>query len=161
MVSVAVSVFLSLVIVLGHAQVAPLLEVKAIVVDETGAVIPGCEIVFKSDSETIAAHTSTDGSLTLKLPSGKYAVTVTRAGFVKSKTFQIVTPMQDALRVVLKVDQTSSEGPLVDAVPTATSDLPSIITSGPSRVPSVPPVTRKSRSWHCLYLWRCSTSSFS
>ena len=63
--AVGISTFLGLMIAVGLAQVLPpLSEVKATVFDETGAVIPGCEIVFRSDSETIVSHTGTDGSVT-------------------------------------------------------------------------------------------------
>lgn len=158
--AVAVGTLLSLMVAVGHAQaVPPISEIKAIVFDDTGAVIPDCEIVFKSDSETIVSHTGMDGSVTVRLRSGRYAVTTRKAGFVKSEILdvQIATPMSDTLRVVLKVDQTPTDGPIVDGVPTATSDLPSVIGPEPSRVPSAQPATRKSRSWQCLYLWKCST----
>jgi hypothetical protein len=155
--AVGISTFLGLMIAVGLAQVLPpLSEVKATVFDETGAVIPGCEIVFRSDSETIVSHTGTDGSVTVGLPNGRYALTTNKAGFVKSDV-QIVTPMPDTLRIVLKVDHTPTDGPIVDGVLTTTSDLPSVIGPEPSRVPSVRPA-RRSRSWRCLYLWRCSTS---
>jgi hypothetical protein len=162
MAAVVVGTFLSLIVTCGHAQVvAPLSEVKAIVFDESGAVILDCEVVFRGDSETIASHTGMDGSVTVTLRSGRYALTTTRAGFVKSKMLdvQIVTPMSDALRIVLKVDHSPSDGPIVDGVPTTTtSDVPSLIEPEPNRVPSPQPATRKNRSWQCLYLWRCSPS---
>ena len=156
----AVITFISLVIAVGLGQVvAPSSEVKAVVFDETGAVIPDCEIVFGSDSGRIVSHTGMDGSVTLRLPSGRYAVTTSRAGFVKSEMLdvQIVGPMPDTLRLVLKVDHTPTDGPIVDAVPTVPSDLPSKIQPESSRVPSAQPGAKKRRSWQCLYLWKCST----
>jgi hypothetical protein len=138
--TVAIVTFLGLMIVVGHAQaVPPFSEVRAVVFDETGAVIPGCEILFKSESETSVSHTGMDGSVTVKLPSGGYAVTASKAGFVRSKMLnvQIVTPMPDALRIVLKVDHTPTDGPMFDGVPTTTSELPTAIEPQASRVPSV------------------------
>lgn len=149
------TVFLHLAITVGHSQaVVPLSEIKTTVLDESGAVIRDCEILFKSDSSTIVSHTGGDGSVTLKLPTGKYAVTITGRGFVKSTVHdvQIGTSMHEEIRVVLKVDQTPSDGPLFDGPPTATSDLPSEIAPEPHAVRSA------HRSWRCLYLWKCSTS---
>jgi hypothetical protein len=158
----AISTFLSLIIAVGHAQaVPPLSQTKAVVFDETGAVIPDCEIVFKSDLETIVSHTGMDGSVTVGLHSGRYAVTTSRAGFVKSNILdvQIAAPKPDTLRIVLKVDHTPTDGPIFNGVSTTTSQLPSVIESEPvpSLVPSARPATGKSRSWRCLYLWKCST----
>jgi len=49
--AVGISMFVGLMIAVGQAQVvAPVSEVKTIVFDESGAVIPGCEIAFRSDS---------------------------------------------------------------------------------------------------------------
>jgi hypothetical protein len=160
MAAVAINAFLTLVVAVGHAQVVPhLSDIKAIVFDETGAVIPDCEIVFRSDSEATVSHTGIDGSVTVRLRSGRYAVTSSKAGFVKSKLpdVQIGTPMPDPIRIVLKVDHTPTDGPIFDGVPTYTSDLPSVIGPEANRAPSTQPATGKSRSWRCLYLWKCST----
>ena len=159
--AMAFGTLVSLLIAVGHAQVGPpLSEVKVIVFDETGAAIPDCELVFKSNSEATVSHTGMDGSVTLRLQSGRYVVTISKAGFVKSKMLdvQIVTPMMDALRVVLKVDHTPTDGPIFDGVPTTTSDVPGVVGPESSGTPSVQRATRKSRSWQCLYLWKCSTS---
>lgn len=169
--AVGISALLSIVVVVGQAQVAPpLSEVKATVLDQNGAVMPDCEIVFKSVSETIVLHTGADGSATVKLRSGRYSVTTSTHAFLKNQIldFQIVAPVPDELRIVLKIDPdfcsrggctcsgpTCNGDPMV--VPTTTSDLPLIIESEPSRVPPPSPATRTSRSWQCLYLWKCST----
>jgi hypothetical protein len=155
--AVCISALLGLMIAVGLAHVLPpLSEVKATVFDETGAVIPGCETVFRSDSETIVSHTGTDGSVTVRMRNGRYALTTNRAGFVKSEV-QVAIPMPGTLRIVLKVDHTPTDGPIGDGVPTTTSDLPSVMGPEPSsRPPSRP--ARKNRSWQCLYLWKCSTS---
>lgn len=165
--ALAISTFL--IVAVGHAQLGrPLSEVKVTVVDEIGAVIPGCEIVFTSDSDRVVSHTGADGSVAVKVPFGSYAVTTTKAGFVKSKIVdvQFVTPMPDPVRIVLKVDHTPTGGPFVDEVPTTTSDVPSVIEGpqihsltvggGPMPIALAPPAVRKSRSWQCLYLWKCS-----
>lgn len=123
--------------------------------DETGAVIPACEIVFRSDlkKETSVSRTGMDGSVTVKLRKGRYVVTAKRAGFAESKMtdVQIVNPMPDALHLVLKVDFTPTDGPVDDSVPTTACYVPSVIES------SIQPTTRQRRSWRCLYLWKCST----
>ena len=103
MAAVAIASFLHLNIAVGHSQVvSPLSEMATTVFDESGAVIPDCEIVFKSDSATVVSHTGMDGSVTLRLPSGRYAVTTTRAGFAKSTIadVQIGSSMQDEIRIV-------------------------------------------------------------
>ena len=47
---VAASVIAFLSLLIAHAQVAPQsFEVRATVVDESGALIPDCKIVFRSD----------------------------------------------------------------------------------------------------------------
>jgi len=165
MAAVAIASFLHLNIAVGHSQVvSPLSEMTTTVFDESGAVIPDCEIVFKSDSATVVSHTGMDGSVTLRLPSGRYAVTTTRAGFAKSTLadVQIGTSMQDEIRIVLKADFTpivdGPDGPIFDGVPTATSDLPRAISPTTYPVRSARPLTKKSRSWQCLYLWKCSTT---
>jgi hypothetical protein len=163
--AVLVSMLLGLITVVQAQVVSPLSDVKATVFDETGAVIPGCEVVFKSDSGTIVLHTGMDGSVAVRLPNGRNALKTSKAGFVKSDV-RFFVPIPDPLRIVLKVDNTPSDGPLVDGVPTTTSDLPSVIEGpevpalrlGGGSIPltSAPPSVRKIRSWQCLYLWRCS-----
>ena len=146
MAAVAISTFLGLVIAVCLGQVfAPLSEIKAIVFDETGAVIPDSEIVFRSDSRTVVSHTGMDGSITLRLPSGTYAVTTRKVGFVKSEMLdvQVVAPMPDPLRIILKVDHTPTDGDLVDGVPTAASDLPSKIQPELGLAPSAQPAARR------------------
>jgi hypothetical protein len=155
--ALAISAFLSIIIAVGHAQdIAPLSEIKVIVFDESGAVIPDCEIVFRSDSEAIVSHTGQDGSVTVRLRSGRYVVATNKAGFLKSKILdvQIAAAMPDTFRIVLKGDPTPTDGPI--EVPTTTSDLSIVVGTEPSRVPSTQPPIRKSRSWQCLYLWKCS-----
>jgi hypothetical protein len=167
----AVSIFL--LIAGSQAQVAaPLSQVKVIVVDQVGAVIADGEVVFKSDSKTIVSRTGKDGSVTVTLPSGRYAVTASHYGFSKNEAsdFQIVAAEPNELKVVLNVDDSCRNnscvcmGPTCGADPivvaTITSDLPNVIEDEPGPVKPVQPATktRKSRSPHCLYLWKCSTS---
>jgi hypothetical protein len=142
--------------VVGQAQVTAS-EVKIIIFDESGAVIPGCEIVLKSDSKTIVSHTGMDGWVAVKLLNGRYALEASHAGFVRTDV-QLFAPMADPLRIVLKVDHTPSDGPIFDGVPTTTSDVPSVI-----EVPisSTPPTVTKIRSWQCLYLWKCAVHNVS
>jgi len=152
-------------IAVGQAQVT-WSEVKTVIFDQSGAVIPGCEIVFKSDSETIVSHRGMDGSVAVRLRNGRYALEASKTGFVKTD-IRFFAPMPDPLRIVLKVDQTPTDGPILDGVPTTTSDVPRVI-EGPEIHPLpvrgggfvpvrfAPPAVRKSRSWQCLYLWKCS-----
>jgi hypothetical protein len=74
---------------------------KITVFDEFGDLIPDCEIVFKSDLATDVSHTGMDGSVTLRLPSGRYAVTTTRAGFVKSTIADVQTRTSIRAKFVL------------------------------------------------------------
>jgi carboxypeptidase family protein len=156
--AVAIITFLSLVTSVGHSQAFPFVShVTAIVFDQSGAVIPDSELVFRSnDSKEIVSHTGADGSVTVSLQNGRYSVAITKLGFVKTEVRDVQVPMSEALRVVMKVAPT---GPTIfDVGPTTnTSDLPNAIAPETSRVPTAHPV-KKSRSWQCLYLWKCSAS---
>jgi hypothetical protein len=152
-------VFLSLIAALCHAQgVAPVSDVKITVSDESGAVIPDCKVVLKNHSETVVSHTGIDGTVTVTLRGGQYALTTAKPGFVNANA-QIVAPMKDTLRIVMKVERATFDGDPVPGteVPIATSDLPNAIEDKPSRVLFSRPAT-KYRSWRCLYLWKCSAS---
>jgi hypothetical protein len=158
---VAVSAFVVLLIAVSQAQVTePSSEVRGIVFDESGAVIPGCEVMFRSDLNTIVSHTGTEGTVTARLQPGTYSVTTLKAGFVTSKmlNFQIGTQTPDTFQVVLKVDSTPTDGGDFDGVPTAASELPNLIRSEASHAPSAQLGSRKRRSFRCLYLWKCSSS---
>jgi len=168
-IAAATAVCIFLLIAGSHAQVAaPLSQVSVTVVDQSGAVIAEGEVLFKSDSKTIVSRTGKDGSVTVTLPSGQYAVTASHNGFLKNNVpdFQVVAPATGELKVVLMVDPHSETcgGPVCGCSPcpliTITSDLPNVKEDEPSPVPAVKPATksRKSRSLHCLYLWKCSTS---
>jgi len=146
-VAVVVCAFLSSRITSSHAQVVPpLSKVRVAVVDQSGAAIDDCEVVFKSDSGTVVSHTSKDGpSTTIGLQSGWYVVTVSKSGFVKTeiRDFQVLPPAVDELKFVLKVDPDFCSrsacicsGPTCGGamVPLATSDLPSDIASEPSHL---------------------------
>jgi len=99
-------------------------EVSATVVDESGAVIPDCKMAFRSGLGEIVSHTEMDGSVTVEVRNGTYALTTSKAGFVTSK-LDITVPTSNRLRIVLQVDH----APIVDGVgggevPTTTSELP-------------------------------------
>jgi len=84
-VAVVISTFLPPVISVGHAQASPVKSpVTFRVFDVKGAAIANCVVVIRNDSEVIASHTEADGSLTLSLQSGKYSVTASKAGFVRT-----------------------------------------------------------------------------
>lgn len=164
--SAIVGMLLCLLIRAGHAQVvAPLSEVKVTVVDETGAVIPNSDVAFKSDSNTIVSSTGPNGSVTVTLPSGRYTITADHLGFVKTieRAFQVAALKPNELRIVLKVDFHPYAAPccsMVPETPTTTSDLPNFIplVPEPDPAPSAEAVLMKTRSWHCLYLRKCSIS---
>jgi|SRR5580700_2067120 hypothetical protein len=137
----------------------PVAEVKGIVADETGAVIAQSAVMFRGELGTIVSHTSIAGSVTVELRTGSYAVTITKPGFKTAKLadLRINAPTPTAFRVVMQVDHTPTDGFDLEGVPTATSDLPDVISSKPSHGPAVQPGTTKIRSLRCLYLWKCSS----
>jgi len=119
----------------------PVSEIKVIVTDANGALIPNSEVLFRGESGTIVAHTAMEGSVKVELPNGKYTLTVCRVGFVTSKPvdFQINAPAPTTFRAVLQVAGAPvgrSDGPRL-AVPTITSDLPNVVTAKSSAKPSV------------------------
>jgi Carboxypeptidase regulatory-like domain len=162
--AVAVSTLLTLAVSMDHAQVDALVsEVKVTVVDQSGAVIADSEIVFKFDSRTITSHVGNDGSVTVTLPSARYVVIASHPGFLKNEVsdFQVVAPQPRELKIVLMADPTPMCGPSVSSSPivtTTASDVSSAVTPAPAREFPAQPVARRTRSWHCLYLWKCSTS---
>ncbi len=122
----------------------PVSEVEGIVTDATGGVIPHSEVAFKGESGTIVSYTSMDGSVNVKLRTGRYAVTITQTGFVTTKLvdFQINAPTPFTFRVVLQVDSTPTDGGEPMGVPTITSDLPNVINPAPIyRIQESPPKT--------------------
>ena len=129
----------------GHSSSPEILsEVKAIVTDATGALIPHSEVTFKGESATIVSYTSMDGSVTVKLRTGRYAVTFARTGFVTAKLvdLQISAPTPSTFRVVLQVDSTPTDGGELMGVPTTTSELPTVVI--PTSVHRVQESTQKS-----------------
>jgi len=138
--AIAIGTVLILLTQVGHAQAFPLVaQVTVTVFDESGAVIPDSDLVFRSDSAATVSHTGADGSVTVSLQYGRYSVTVTRLGFVKTEVRDVQVPMSETLRVVMKVAPTPINGPNVEPWPyTITSALPNVIQSEPTRV----------RTWH-------------
>lgn len=158
LIAVAVGALLMLVIRTGNSQVVPTSEVKATVFDESGAVVPNCEIVFRSGSEAIVSRTGPDGSLAVTLRNGRYAVQTSKVGFVKSD-IQFSAPISDPLRIVLQVDHTSMVDGVgsLNEIHTTGSELPNVVEPERGQPAVGQPIT-KSRSWQCLYLWKCSRS---
>jgi Carboxypeptidase regulatory-like domain len=165
--SIVLGALLSLVRASG-AQITP--QVRVIVVDESGARIGDCDVVFKSDSKTLVSHTDTAGTVTVTLPSGRYLLTASHNGFLKKEVadFEVAGPALSELKVVLGLDNTCKNnscilGPGAGGmeVPTRTSDVSAIVESEPAPEAPPPPmakqtVAEKTRSWRCLYLWKCS-----
>jgi hypothetical protein len=140
-----------------------LFAVKGVVVDQSGAVIPTAEVVFKGESGTIVAHVGADGSVNVNLGAGNYVVTVSAFAFATTKLVDFSVPgsTAEAFRVILEVDQSHTHyGSDHDFVPTVPSELPNTIQDEPARAssPVVQPETTRRRSMRCLYLWRCSAS---
>jgi hypothetical protein len=109
---------------------SPTSEVKGVVTDTTGAVIPHAEVAFKGDSDTIKTQTARDGSFDLTLPSGRYVVTIAQSGFKVTRVldFQVRAPALAVLNVVLQVgDPKIIVDPSWVEVPTLASDLPSAL----------------------------------
>lgn len=160
----AVSALLSLFITSSYAQVVvPSSEIAVTVVDQSGARIPGSELVFQDDAKPIMARADSEGAATVPLPTGRYTVTASHSGFLKNEMpdFQVVAPQPDELKIVLKVGWTDMVCTLPCGnfaivnleVSTITSDVPGVIPPDPPAEPEI----RKSRSWHCLYLWKCAS----
>jgi hypothetical protein len=171
--SIVLGTLLSLLVRASVAQIAaPSSEVKVTVVDENGVRIGDCEVVFKSDSKTVVSHTDVShkdtGTVTVTLPSGRYLVTASHDGFLKKEVadFEVAAPAPSELKVVLSLDYTCKNNSCIPGpsgrgieVPTNTSDVPVVIEPAPESPP--PPmaketVAKKTRSWHCGYLWKCS-----
>lgn len=141
--TVAIACSMSLSVVSGHAQQigSPTSEVRATVVDESSALVSDCKVVFRNESETVASRTGRDGSVTVRLPSGKYTLKTSRCGFgeafdpITMSDIQIVAPVMTTLRVVVKLRYFGSGSPVVEAegpVPIP-PDLPMVIEPEPSR----------------------------
>lgn len=159
----AVGTLLFLLIASANAQLSPpFSEVRVTVLDQSGAAIPDCEVVFKGDSGPMVVHTGGDGSATVRLQSGRYAVTATHFGFMKKKVvgLEVGDPRSAELRIVLMVHSSTCNPCSGDfpGVPTITSDLPDAITLPPVPVVIAPPIEPRVRSPRCLYLWKCSNS---
>jgi hypothetical protein len=148
----------------GHGQVASTLsELDVTVLDENGAVIPNSEITIAGHSETTVLHTDAAGKVTARLQTGRYVVAARRTGFTKGEIadLRIAAPKPEALRIVLKMDETTIVDGLngVSGPQTSAADLTgTLVGSEPARVPPErPPI--KARSWKCLYLWKCTKNS--
>jgi Carboxypeptidase regulatory-like domain len=160
----AVTTLLSLLTASSLAQVAAASSaIKVTVVDQSGAVIPGSELVFRGDSRPIVARTDDDGAVTVSLQSGRYAITTSHLGFLKNEMpdFQVAPAHPGELRIVLNVGPsmvcTLPCGPMVNAeVPTIPSDVLGMIPPDPE--PPTKPAAKMSRSWHCLYFWKCAST---
>jgi hypothetical protein len=103
------------------------------VTDPPGAVIANAEVTFKNKvtSEVTVVRTAVDGFVHLKLPYGRYDVTLVSPGFRTTKIvdFFVETEKGAALRVVLQIDPVVHDSyPGEEAlVPTIVSDLPNVI----------------------------------
>jgi len=101
---------------------APVCDVKGIITDATGAAIATAIVVFSSSkhsSEVFTAQTGTDGSMHLRLPSGRYSVTVYIRGFkaIKVADFAVEASTPAVLKVVFdpaRVERTIGDG---EAIP--------------------------------------------
>jgi hypothetical protein len=153
-------------VVAGYAQ-EHLFAVSGAVIDQTGAVIPQAEVVFKGESGTVVAHTSANGSVDVNLKAGEYVVKVSAFAFATTELvdFSVPRATADAFRVVLMVDPRanlrSDRYVQDDVVPTIPiPELPNVIDDEPTHTSlSVAQAsTSKHRSMRCFYLWRCSAS---
>lgn len=169
--ALAVNMFLGFTVGASQGQVlAPASQIEITVLDESGAVVPDCEIAFVSNFERIVSRTGPDGSATVKLRDGKYNLRTSKAGFVTNDV-QFLAPVPAGLRIVLKVDRTPTDDPVVSDVPTTASNLPDAIETepkpplhmvgGPVALIRIVPRPSKNRSWRCLYLWKCSSGKTS
>ncbi len=114
----------------------PTYDVKVMVTDVTGAVIPTANVVFVRGSETVAAQTGTDGALHLRLPSGHYVVMVSLRGFNTNMVtdFAVDAYTPKVLKVLLepgKMEQTIIGDSSLPLLPIQTSDLPNVLAERP------------------------------
>jgi len=158
--AVVISTFLSTVISVGHAQAVSFKSpVTVRVFDGKGAAIANCVVVIRNDSGVIASHTEADGALTLSLQSGRYSVTASKAGFVRTN-LEVQVPISEALRVIMNVD-TIGDHEMFEIPNTDTGSMrypPLDLTVLNNADFQVRRWTPKKRSWRCLYVWKCSTS---
>ncbi len=135
---IAIGTFLTLVMSVAHAQAFPLVaQVTVTVFDESGAVIPDSELVFRNDSGKTVSHTGADGSVSMSLQYGSYSFTSTKLGFAKTEIRDVQVPMSETLRVIMRVAPTPINPPVLVVGPyTITSDLPNVIEHEPTRRPT-------------------------
>jgi dienelactone hydrolase len=86
--------------------------VHVVVLDQSGAVIPSAEVVFKGESGIVTAHPNATANVNVNLPTGKYVVLVSAKGFLTSKVedYSVLTQSAAEFRVVLKVDPNNLRG---------------------------------------------------
>lgn len=78
-------------------------NVRTIVRDPTGAVIPNAEVTFRGE-KTVTKKTAQDGSIRVQLPYGPYSVTVAKPGFTTSVDhISIQTADPPDLEIVLQL----------------------------------------------------------
>ena len=101
---------------------------SVLVTDQSGAVISGAEVRFKSDSMVITRTTTKLGRIVVKLPLDSYFVTVTSSGFETARISDFeARGSKMELKIVLHVG--SSYSPLV---------IPSEAPVEPARLPELP-----------------------
>lgn len=78
-------------------------EVRTVVRDPTGVVIPNAEVTFRGE-KTVTAKTTQDGSIRVQLPYGPFSVTVAKPGFTTSvEHISIQTAGPPDLEIVLQL----------------------------------------------------------
>jgi hypothetical protein len=81
--------------------------VSGVVTDSDHNVIPGAEVTFQRDSDTSITHTDRNGSINLRLASGRYVVTINKPRFMLARVndFRVQAPAPSVLNVVLRIGE--------------------------------------------------------
>jgi len=76
-----------------RAQVhQPVGRLHGTIFDESGAVLPGSEVILRSDTETYSASTRAVGTYDIELPTGIYQMNVVKPGFCyRRASFRMAT----------------------------------------------------------------------
>lgn len=110
-----------------HGSSASTTTVSVLVSDQSGGVIPGAKVKFKSNSRVFTKTTLRNGSLVLRLPLDHYSVSVTSSGLeiAKIPDFE-ARGSKMKLEIVLHVGRTSSPLVISDQVPLEPARLPGL-----------------------------------
>ena len=83
---------------------APSSRLEGIVVDPTGAIVPGANVSFESAGATYSAATAADGKYKIEVPEGRYEISVRKPGFCYRRApFRIASSQSLTINAALSV----------------------------------------------------------